>query len=454
MARRVAARLQHEPVGRAVALLASSSAELVATWFGASLAGLVVMPLHGGSPPAEVAARRAQVGGALLITDAAHRSGMEGELNIAELCAPGELADFCRQPTSGVAMMLFTSATTGQPKAVEITHRSLRTHSIAVATQTLQLGPSDVVLGALPLAHSFGFRMTLLAPFSVGASCALVQGRFDAERTLQMAAQERVTWLAGVPTMFARWANASAAAWPELRWCLSAGAPLPEPIRQRAQARLGVPVHQGYGLTEASFSAIDSPSSSSVAGTCGRATPGVELRIAPVGESSEVGEILVRGTNLMRGYFGDPDATGAAMQDGWLRTGDLGRLDEGTLTVIDRLKDIILRGGHNVSPSEVEAALLLHPDVSRAAVVGRHDAILGEEVVALIVPESLGNRPPFSALNTHLRALLPSSKVPREYAFIDALPLTSTRKVARRLLRERLARGDIRAERVSQVSQG
>jgi long-chain acyl-CoA synthetase len=209
-------------------------------------------------------------------------------------------------------------------------------------------------------------------------------------------------------------------------------------------------VRQGYGLTEATFSTIDAPLDTTVeqrlVGTVGRATPGVAIRIADEGERAlppgAIGEVLIRGPNLMAGYLEDAEATRAAITEGgWLRTGDLGRLDEeGRLTIVDRKKDLILRGGHNVYPAEVEAQLAVHPAVAGAFVFGRPDPHYGETVAVAIVPRP-DVVPSFGELSAWLRERLSAHKVPTAWGLIDAAPLGPSGKVQKRRLKELVESG-------------
>ena len=353
-------------------------------------------------------------------------------------------------------------------KAARITHASLLAHTAALVHHTLQLSEHDVVLGALPWTHSFGLRMSVLAPFYAGAQ-VLSFARFDAQRTLAALDAGQVTWVPAVPTMFAAWTadpdhhgHAERTAVPPrpmaqgVRAALAAGAPLPRELRDRAAQRLGCPVRQGYGLTEATFSTIDDgrtgPTEESLVALGAPPAPlhvgapvwGVELRIRneagadlPVGGE---GEVWVRGPNVMAGYLDDEAATRAVFDGGWLRTGDLGRVDAwGRLVLVDRLKDLIIRGGANVYPSEVEDALSLHPGVLQVAVIGRPDSYYGEAVVAVIVPR--GETPSAAELDEHARAHLAKNKVPSEYVFTDQLPLGPSGKVLKRALRETYGAG-------------
>jgi long-chain acyl-CoA synthetase len=225
---------------------------------------------------------------------------------------------------------------------------------------------------------------------------------------------------------------------PSLKWILSAGAPLADALCRRAEARLGCVVRQGYGLTEASFSTIDAPPAPRDVGSVGRPVAGVEVRIA------DGGEIEVRGPHRMLGYLDEEAATRAAIDgDGWLRTGDVGRLDDdGRLWVVDRTKDLVIRGGNNVYPSEVEAALAAHPAVADVAVVGRPDDYFGEEVVAVVVARG-GHSVDAAALDAFARARIAATKLPREYAFVASLPLGPSGKVLKRELRRRLVDGTL-----------
>jgi long-chain acyl-CoA synthetase len=351
-------------------------------------------------------------------------------------------------PASADALLLFTSGTTGGPKAARITHASLLAHTAALVHHTLQLGEQDVVLGALPWTHSFGLRMSVLAPFYAGAQ-VLAFARFDRAQTLAAMDAGRATWAPAVPTMLAAWTatpdDDRVAA--NVRSALSAGAPLPRDLRERAERRLGCPVRQGYGLTEATFSTIDDGRGDGPADGSdhvGAPVWGVELRIRDERgadqPADQEGEVWVRGANVMAGYLDDDAATRAVFDGDWLRTGDLGRLDTwGRLVLVDRLKDLILRGGANVYPSEVEDALSLHPAVAQVAVIGRPDDYYGEEVVAVIV--SRGDAPSAAELDAHARAHLAKNKLPVEYVFATELPLGPSGKVLKRTLRERYASG-------------
>ena len=333
-ARRAAAGLHARGVraGDRVALLASNSREFVAAWLGVALAGAAVVPLSTVSAAPEIAARTKLARTRLLVDDA-----LVTELANEPAGPPGRNdadASFPALENDAIAQILFTSGTTGFAKAAAVSHASLVTHTRNVA-RTVDLGPDDVILAALPLTHSFGCRMAMLLALAVGARL-VIQRRFDAARALALADAAGVTFWPAVPTMLAAVCAVAGPPPRALRWVLSAGAPLADALCLRAEARLGCAVRQGYGLTEASFSTIDAPPAPRALGSVGRPVAGVEVRLAADGE------VEVRGPHRMLGYLDEPAATAAVVDgDGWLRTGDVGRLDgEGRLYIVDRTKDL------------------------------------------------------------------------------------------------------------------
>jgi long-chain acyl-CoA synthetase len=430
---------------RRVGLCAPNSTALVAAFLGSLRAGCSVVPFHAGTPPAELAARMIRFGVDVRLDEASladptllsapPQATLEGPARIlregrkpadpaaSPLCNPEELSiPFAPGP----ALLLGTSGTTGEPRAVAISREALARHTASLVDHVLGLGPDDRVLLALPLAHSYGCRMGLLAPLLAGAVIHLVP-RFSAHATLALLEAERITWTPVVPTMLSAWAALPGPPLPSLRWVLSAGAPLPEALRMRAVARLGCEVREGYGLTEASFATVDVPPC--VPGSVGPPVPGVEVRIRD-------GEVELRGDNVMDGYLDDPEGTAATFSaDGWLKTGDLGELIDGRLHLLDRKKDIILRGGQTIYPAEVERALAMHPALESVAVIGVPDAHLGERVAACCV----GRHPlDFAELEGWARTQLAAYKVPEVWRQLDALPVGSTGKVLRRALRASL----------------
>ena len=459
-ARQAAAALAAAGVGPRdrVSLCAGNSPDYVAAWFGALYLGAACAPAPAMSAPPELAHRLDDAGATLSLCDDETLARCEAGAALATRTVPvRRLASLFEAPPPPLsrpvdtaadqpALLLYTSGTTGRAKGATLTHASLQLHTAALCQHSLDLGPSDRVLAALPLTHSFGLRMTLLCPFFVGATVFL-RRRFVAARCLEDLEGQAITWTAGVPTMFARYGALPPGPAPRaLRWCLSAGAPLPDATAEAASQRLGAPLRQGYGMTEATFSTLDGPPAPATRGSVGRPVWGIELQItgpdgAPL-PAGAVGEIWLRGHNVMAGYFGDEASSQAALEGGWMCSGDLGRLDsEGRLWVVDRLKDTILRGGFNVYPAEVEAALARHPEVALAVVIGLPHPELGEEVVAVV------QRRPGSALRPEAliewaRGQLSGASRPRRVHLVEALPLGPSGKLSRRAVRAQLLGGD------------
>jgi long-chain acyl-CoA synthetase len=460
---RVAGHLRSRGLGMndRVAICTENGLGFVAAWFGAAYAGCTTLPIPVMSTAHEIAFRLQHAHCKALLTDTERFAvAQESQVRAGGSCALLSIEEAlasdireetpCLVPGDAFAMLLYTSGTTGAAKGVCITHGSLGAHTRALAEHTLQLTSEDRILGTLPLTHSYGLRTTLLAPFFAGASTIFVQ-RFSAALTLELCTKHRVTWLPAVPTMLVAWANEpSMPVPPALRWCLSAGAPLLEDVRRRAEDRLGAPVRQGYGLTEANLAAINAPPDRLVEGSSGKAVPGVALRIAnDSGEElppGERGEVLIRGQNVMAGYLDDKLASAHVMRGGWLHTGDIGFVDtEGRLSIVDRSKDLILRGGASIYPSELENVLADHSAIEDVAVVGVPHDYYGEEVIAVVVPSA---KVTAEALDAWMRGRLAPYKVPRGYAFIESIPEGPSGKTMKRLLRDQLVAGEIQIERL------
>jgi long-chain acyl-CoA synthetase len=460
-AARVAAHLGERGLGAGdrVAICTANGLDFVAAWFGTVYAGCTTLPIPVMSTAHEIAFRLQHAGCRALLTDAdrsavAHESKTRARTALDVVLIEDAIAHAkdeappCDVSPGSLAMLLYTSGTTGAAKGVCITHESLGTHTRALVEQTLRLTGEDRILGTLPLSHSYGIRMTLLAPFYAGASTVFVP-KFSPSRTLELCTTHRITWLPGVPTMFVAWANEHAQPTPpSLRWCMSAGAPLIEDVRLRAEARLEAPVRQGYGLTEATFTTINAPPDGAVPGSSGKPVAGVELRIADdFGEELPQGvhgEVLIRGQNVMAGYLDEKLATAHVMRGDWLHTGDIGFVDEeGRLTIADRTKDLILRGGASIYPSEIENVLAHHPAIHDVAVVGQLDDYYGEEIVAVIVRKADATA---QELDEWVREQLAPYKVPRRYAFIEALPQGASGKTLKRQLRDQLVSGELTAD--------
>jgi long-chain acyl-CoA synthetase len=337
---------------------------------------------------------------------------------------------------TGPALVLYTSGSTGEPKGAVLSHAALRVANESWAGPVMRLGPGDVVLAALPLAHSFGLNGALLAPLLAGATVAVLE-RFTPEAALGAISRHHVTVLPAVATMFQRILEVpglSRDGLGSLRVALSGAAPCPWELARQWKERTGVRILRGYGMTEL-FRPIsylaDDPTD--LPHSIGRAVPGVELRT--MGEekramgAGETGELWIRTPAALDGYLRAPEETKAVIQAGWFRTGDLAAISsDGFVTIVGRKKELILRGGYSVVPGEVEAALLGHPAVAEAAVVGVAHGELGEEIAAFVALRP-GMRATGEELVAFCRDRLASFKYPRRVSIVADLPKSATGKI-------------------------
>jgi fatty-acyl-CoA synthase len=342
-------------------------------------------------------------------------------------------------------MILYTSGTTGRPKGAMLTHGNVTWNCVNLLLD-VDLAADEVTLVPAPMFHVAALNQTVLPTLLKGGRVVL-ESAFDAERVLALIARHRVTYLFGVPTMFLAmtrapgWADADLSS---LRSAACGGAPVPEAVIDAYQAR-GVTFLQGYGLTEASPGVLFLRRDDSVrkAGSAGTQVFFGEVRLVrPDGVDAgpgEPGEILVRGPQVMAGYWGQPEATAEVLSvDGWLRTGDVGVADdEGYIWIRDRTKDVIISGGENIYPAEVEDVLYRHPAVAECAVIGVPDEHWGEVGRAIVVPRE-GARPDPADLLAFVAERIARFKVPKSVVFTDALPRTASGKVLKSKLRGRI----------------
>jgi acyl-CoA synthetase (AMP-forming)/AMP-acid ligase II len=349
-----------------------------------------------------------------------------------------------------VAWMLYTSGTTGRPKGVLLTQRSCLWVVAACWAPIVGLSTQDRVLCPLPLFHSYALDLCVLAVFAVGAT-ERIMPRFATPAVLDLLDRERFTVLPGVPTMFQyllSGAREHGFSGESLRMCVSAGAIMPAALNVEFEQVTGVQLLEGYGITETStMVTMNWPVGGRVLGSCGMPVPGVAVRLVDPASGADVGvgeegELWVSGPNVMAGYHNRADATADVLRDGWYRTGDLGRRDaNGFLTISGRTKELIIRGGENIYPAEVEAVLLSADGVADAAVIGREHPDLGEIPVAFVVADR--TEPRREALIEVCRAGLARFKVPAEVHFIDEVPRTGSGKIMRYLLKERLGLAEV-----------
>ena len=347
------------------------------------------------------------------------------------------------------AVILYTSGTTGQPKGAELRHRNMRDNAlIGKELFGADAERPDTYLCVLPLFHSFGQTVIQNGAFAFGGTVVMLP-RFEAGAALALMDREEVTFFAGVPTMY--WGLLGALADSQvdvdkiarnLRIAAAGGSALPVEVHKDFEKKFGVTILEGYGLSEtspvASFSIYGQPPR---VGSIGVPIPGVEMKLLKPESWEEIewtpdaiGEIAIKGHNIMKGYYGRPDATEQAIQDGWFRSGDLARRDEdGWYYIVDRSKDMIIRGGFNVYPREVEEVLMTHPDVSLAAVVGVPHESLGEEVKAFVILNPDAKTTP-EELVEWSRQEMAAYKYPRIVEVTDSLPMTATGKILKREL--------------------
>ncbi len=339
------------------------------------------------------------------------------------------------------AVILFTSGTTGSPKGAELTHFNMFFNAYYVMSKVVCLVPEDVILGVLPLFHSFGQTCVQNAAIMAGATISLVP-RFQADKVMEVIHRDRVTHLAMVPTMYHLLLHEEACVGRDLgvvRLAVSGGSALPEPVYRQFEKRFNLPILEGYGLSEtspvASFNAVDRPHK---IGSIGVPIWGCEMRLMDeIGnfvEGDEIGEIVVRGHNVMKGYFKRELATRETIVDGWFHTGDLARCDEdGYFFVVDRRKDLIIRSGMNVYPREIEEVLYGHPSVLEAAVVGIPDEIRGEEIKGFIVVKP-GSNTSEDNFRSYCLERLAKYKCPKWFEIRGELPKGPTGKILKRVL--------------------
>ncbi|MFE8700272.1 fatty acid--CoA ligase family protein [Cytobacillus sp. FJAT-54145] len=382
--------------------------------------------------------------------------GKEANTDLSKLTVAPKLKAFTQVLVSGdlsykgpeldeddVAVILYTSGTTGKPKGAMLTHKNLFSNARDVG-QYLHMNEDDRVITTLPMFHVFCLTVALNAPFMTGATI-LIDPKFSPQEIFRLAKKFEPTVFAGVPTMYNflyQYPEGNPEDLKSLRLCISGGASMPVSLLKAFEEKFNVLISEGYGLSEASpvtcFNPLDKPRKP---GSIGQSIVNVENRVVnelgeevPVGE---VGELIVRGPNVMKGYYKLPEESAATIRDGWLYTGDLAKVDEeGYFYIVDRKKDLILVGGYNVYPREVEEVLYAHPDVVEAAVLGVPDPNLGEAVRSYVVSKN----PELTAeqLHEYCSEHLAKYKVPSSIEFLEELPKNTTGKILRRALKQQV----------------
>ncbi|GAA2682853.1 long-chain-fatty-acid--CoA ligase [Actinoplanes palleronii] len=453
--------------GSTVAVMIPNVADFPRVYYAALAVGARVVPVSLLLTPEEVAYVLTDSQADLIVTHSAFLQVGAGAAQIAqtplvnvgplpELPAPPRrleevsatvpaLRTYVTREAEDVAVILYTSGTTGKPKGALLTHLNLVMNAAINVFDVHPLTGDDVVLGCLPLFHTFGQTVGMNATFRLGGTLVLLP-RFSGEAAIDLILRENVTIFHGVPTMYIGLLEAAAKAeqLPKLKLCVSGGASLPVAVLERFAEAFGSHIWEGYGLSETSPTATtNQPAFGAKAGTVGHPIWGVEVEIArpEVPESieflpdGELGEIVIRGHNVFAGYLNRPEATAEAIVDGWFRTGDLGVRDaEGFISIVDRTKDLIIRGGFNVYPREVEEVIARHPAIQQVAVIGVADEVHGEEICAVIVREDAALTE--QELIDWSRERLGKHKYPRQVRFAESLPLGPSMKVLKRELRK------------------
>jgi long-chain acyl-CoA synthetase len=382
------------------------------------------------------------------LADAAH-AGSDGAHADCLLVEPGAFEaalerwanspDIVERDGADTAVILYTSGTTGKPKGAELTHENLRRNA-DISIGLFGMDAETVTLGALPLFHSFGQTCGLNATVRAGGSLTLIP-RFHPGRALQIIERDRVTVFEGVPTMYSALLgdpHRTEFDTSTLRVCVSGGAAMPGEVMRKFEEAFGCAILEGYGLSETSpVASFNHPDRERKPGSIGTPIEGVEMQVwddqGNEVARGEVGEIVIRGHNVMKGYWQRPGATAAAIdEDGWFRTGDMAKLDEdGYFFIVDRKKDLIIRGGYNVYPREVEEVLYEHPAVHEAAVVGIPHPQLGEEIGAAVALKP-GVSVDTAELRDHVKAQVAAYKYPRRVWIVDELPKGPSGKILKR----------------------
>ena len=439
--------------GDPVGTMLPNVAEFAVIYYGVLRAGCAVVPMNPLLKAREVAYYLGDFGARLMF--AWHAFARDAQAGAQQAAAEAVVVDPATFPglvasatpedllahrgADDIAVILYTSGTTGSPKGAELTHANLARNAEVVRTDLLQLTPSDVIFGGLPLFHAFGQTCALNTAVASGA-CVTLLPRFAPDQALQIIAEHRVTIFEGVPTMYVAllgYPDREAYDVSSLRLAVSGGAAMPVEVLRSFEEAFGCLVLEGYGLSETSpVASFNHPDRPRKAGSIGTPVRGVQMRVVN-GDGQEVpqgdvGEIVIRGHNVMKGYWHRPEDTAKAIPDGWFRTGDMARVDEdGYYYIVDRKKDMIIRGGYNVYPREIEEVFYEHPAVAEAAVIGLPHPALGEEVGAAVVLKP-GADVTAEELRDHVKAQVAAYKYPRKVWIVNELPKGPTGKIVKR----------------------
>ncbi|MYR84900.1 AMP-binding protein [Streptomyces sp. SID685] len=448
---RYARHLAHRGVrpGDIVAVKLTNRVELVATLFAAWRLGAALTPVNPALTATETAYQLDDCRARAVVTEEAPDDlpAATTPLTLPELAAPAPDFGPLPEPAAdgdALALVIYTSGTTGRPKGVELLHRNIDAMTEAMI-ETMRLTPADHSLLILPLFHVNGIVVSVLSPLRAGGQATLV-GRFSAKGFFGALERARPTFFSGVPAIYAMLADLPPEVRPDtssLRFAVCGAAPMPPGLIAAVEQRFGFRLMEGYGLSEATCASTSNPlDGPRKPGTVGLPLPGQTVSIVDergrTVTDGGIGEVVISGPTLMHGYLGRPEETAKALRGGRLHTGDLGRLDEdGYLVLVDRVKDMIIRGGENVYPKEIETVLHGHPAVREAAVVGRPDPVLGEVPVAFVALRDGTGELPADVAAFAAERLAPY-KCPVEILVLPELPRNPVGKTDKPALRRRV----------------
>jgi long-chain acyl-CoA synthetase len=443
--RRAAATLRNSGVGpgSVVALMLPNRAEFVVAMFAAWRLGAAVTPISPTLVPVEVAYQVADAAAAVLITDRDVAAEIP-VLNVDDFTDEPDTTVPVENSDDALALLIYTSGTTGRPKGVMLDHGNVNA-MCAMVIEGFELTGTDHSLLILPLFHVNGIVVSTLSPLIAGGR-ATIAGRFNPTTFFDRVEASRATYFSAVPTIYTMLAALPAEVKPDtssVRFAVCGAAPASVELLERFESRYGIGLIEGYGLSEGSCASTGNPlNGKRKPGTVGTPLPGQEIRIVdPAGTvlpQGEVGEVVIKGRNVMRGYLNRPEETAKTLVDGWLHTGDVGRFDEdGYLVLVDRAKDMIIRGGENIYPKEIETVVYQLPGIAEAAVVGQASALYGEEPV-LFASLQAGADLTADTIAGHLRASLSKYKLPVAITLLDDLPKNPVGKIDKPSLRKTL----------------
>jgi long-chain acyl-CoA synthetase len=434
--------------GDVVAVMLPNTTALVVALFAAWRLGAAVTPINPSLRPTEVGYQLSDADAKVLVVDATPEldTGPLSVLTAAELtsaAATGPLP--AADPADDtLALLIYTSGTTGRPKGVMLDHGNLIAMCRGVIDAVTLTG-ADHCLLILPLFHVNGIVISTLAPLLVGGRTTIA-GRFSPKTFFDRIERSGATYFSAVPTIYTMLSGLPAEVKPDatsVRFAICGAAPASVELLEQFETRYRIPIVEGYGLSEGTCaSTLNPPAGQRKAGTVGLPLPGQNIRLIdangmPV-PAGEAGEVVIKGPNVMRGYLNRPEETAKTVVDGWLHTGDVGRFDEdGYLVLVDRAKDMIIRGGENIYPREIEAVVHGLPEIAEAAVVGRPNPVYGEEPV-LFVSLQPGKQLDVDAIREHLADSLSKYKLPVDITILDDLPKNAVGKIAKPDLRQRL----------------